>query len=131
MNLKQVKYLVNITGDLRKLVKEYDGIRIYDLFINVEGNLMLEQYSVINKSELEEIAQEKNEVINADTVDTLLSCVKLWYTSEQDENFLNEVKEFFDNFDVEKVSTLPQLSFNDTVIEFIDSDLNEILYRGV
>lgn len=134
MLLKDVKELLFQTGDLRLLTKNNGEVRITDLFLNGDGKLRLEQYSTINKKELEE--HSSNGVINGDTLDSLLGCVKLWTLFEEDEttdenSTYEYINWFFENYDVDKIIEFPKLDFNDTVIEFMDSSIDEMLYIGI
>ena len=134
MLLKDVKELLFQTGDLRLLTKNNGEVRITDLFLNGDGKLRLEQYSTINKKELEE--HSSNGVINGDTLDSLLGCVKLWTLFEEDEttdenSTYEDLNWFFENYDVDKIVEFPKLDFNDTVIQFMDSSIDEMLYIGI
>lgn len=133
MLLKEVKELLAKTGDLRLLTRDNGEVRITDLFLNGDGYLRLEQYSTINKKELEE--HSSNGFVNGDTVDSLLGCVKLWTLFEEDEttnedSTYEDINWFFENYNVDKIVELPKLDFNDTVIEFMDSSIDEMLYAG-
>lgn len=133
MILTELKELLMETGDLRLLEKENGEVRVTDLFLNGDTQIRLEQYSTINKSELERFADGKE--INGDCVDDLLSCVKLWclFAEETDTPFdfrIKELEELFDDYDIDTIKKLPEMNFNETVISFMDSNLDKLLFRG-
>lgn len=134
MLLRDVKELLGKTGDLRLLKRESGEVLITDLFLNGDGLIRLEQYSTIIKEELMDYSHDG--VIDEDSVDELLGCSKLWLLFEEDEatdlcSKSEDINSFLENYDVKDIVNLPKLSFNKTVIEFMDSNIEELLYIGV
>lgn len=130
MDVKQIKELINTTNDLRKITKENDGIRITDLYDNGNDKLIIEQYAVFTKSDLERQAQEdKEEAITLCTLNKLLNKIKMWHTNEDDENFIVDLEYFFENYDIKDTSNLLEESDNNIINYLIDDNVSEIIFK--
>jgi hypothetical protein len=130
VDVKQIKELINTTNDLRKITKENDGIRITDLYDNGNDKLIIEQYAVFTKSDLERQAQEdKEEAITLCTLNKLLNKIKMWHTNEDDENFIVDLEYFFENYDIKDTSNLLEESDNNIINYLIDDNVSEIIFK--
>lgn len=123
--MKKVKELLNKFGDIRILTKENNEVRITDLFLNADDEIRLEQYSTISKMDLDVMAKECNHTkVSSDTLNELLCCIKLWSLNDM-ENFNSVITDIMSNYDFEH---LLALDANDTVIDFINLNLNEMAF---
>lgn len=132
MMLEDVKKILKVTGDLRLLTKENGGVRITDLFLNDDCEVRLEQYSVITKEDIQNETNISDKDISiSEVIDNLLSSVKLWLLFEDD-----NAKEGFDKFEnlfipfiVDDISKIPYKEFNETIIDFLNGDLDQLLFK--
>lgn len=139
MLLENVKEVLMKVGDLRLLSRENKEVRITDLFLNGDGQIRLEQYSTINKEDA--IKHSDDKIITEESIEMLLSCIKLWSLFDGDNesisenpeinSFLEDIKDYLSNHNLENLEDLSRLNYNQPVIEFFDNDKDKMLYIAV